>query len=97
MKKQIVALGALLMLAFTSLPSLAACPCRLHHHRHFVSPCCPAAPIASPCCPKVEPCCPKKVIMPCCPSPCARAIPCPCPAAPVEPCEPKPTYNDCSD
>lgn len=102
MKKQLIALGASLVLTLgAALPSMAACPCQFMY-----SPC-PAA--AAPCCPSlaVKPCCPKPVITPCCPAirpccpakPCCKEVmPCPCPAAPVEPCCDKtPTCDDCCD
>lgn len=97
MKKQLIALGTLLVLALGSLPSLAACPCNCDSC-HKVFPCCPAAPIAQPCCPQLKPCCPAvkpccPAVRPCCPAPCAM----PCPAAPVQDCYKKPTCNDLCD
>ena len=102
MKKQLVALGAFLVMGIAAMPSMAACPCKSHCCPAVV-PCCPAAPIACPCSAPdahLEDCCPRAV-QPCCPAkPCcqeAMPCPCPCPAAPVEPCCDKPTCNDCCD
>lgn len=97
MKKQLLALGAFLVMGFSALPSLAGCSCQMHSYQPMAAPCCPAAPITccpapAPCCPAPAPCCPK-VVRPC---PCVEAMP--CPAAPIQsPCCNTPTYNDCSD
>ncbi len=95
MKKQLIALGALLALTIGSVPSFAACPCQSVAP---VQPCCPQKVII-PCCPQkvVVPCCPKEEKK-CCPTACPCAVPMPCPAAPVQPCcDPCKTYNDCCD
>lgn len=102
MKKQLIALGAFLVMALGALPSMAACPC---HSYSFQSPCCPAikpcCPAVTPCCPAVKPCCPAvtpccPAVKPCCPNQCMDA--CPCPAAPIqEPCCDKPSCDDCCD
>ena len=105
MKKQLIALGTLLVLAIGALPGAAASYGYNSSYSSYPSstPCCPAAPLASPCCPApcampcpcpaapiVNPCCPPACAEPCCPAPCA--MPCPCPAAPIQP-----TCNDCCD
>lgn len=104
MKKQLIALGAFLVMGLGALPSMAACPCQAPYSpcqtlnrccpaAPCAVPCCPAAPIM-PCCPAVKPCCPAPCATPCCPAPCGAAPccpdPCPCPAAPC-------THNDCCD
>lgn len=108
MKKQLIAIGAFLVLAIGALPSLAACPCQSYQSSYYTfptAPCCcgAAAPIASPCCPAVKPCCPLvkpccEAVKPCCPSPCAKSCPCGC-AAPIQKpcCEEHNTCNDCCD
>lgn len=104
MKKQLIALGAFLVLALGALPSMASCPCQSQSYFQYpvATPCCPAAPVAAPCCPAVKPCCPIAkpccpAVKPCCPDPCMES--CPCPAAPIqEPCCNKPaTCDDCCD
>lgn len=97
MKKQLIALGALLTFALSSLPGLAACnfcqrqPCACP----TVSPCCPK-PVTTPCCPvqKATPCCPIQKATPCCP---VKPEAAPCPAAPIEPYYQAPSHNDMSD
>lgn len=99
MKKQLIALGAFLVLALNALPGMAACcKCQSCCPCQKMQPCCPAAPIAAPCCPAVKPCCPPvqpccPAVKPCCPDPYA----CPCPAAPVQPCDRPATCDDCCD
>lgn len=100
MKKQLIALGAFLVLALGALPG-SACPCKSQSCCPMATPCCGAAPCcAKPCCPPLNQCCPAApccpAIKPCCPAPCVET--CPCPAAPIEPCcEKKPTCYDCCD
>lgn len=97
MKKQLIALGALLVLAVSALPSSAACGCnRCQSFNSYsapccapvVSPCCPAAPVMNSCCPSACPC--QKPCAPACPcvKPCCEPIcpACPCPAAPCNTC-----------
>ncbi len=97
MKKQLLTLGAFLVLALGALPSLAACPCQCQGSWQSV-PCCPART----CCPATV-CCPAPAIKPCCPAPvCCPApacCPAPCPAAPCQNpcCEKANTCNDCCD
>lgn len=101
MKKQLIALGAFIVLGLGALPSLAACPCHFNSCARPcpcpAAPCCPA-PVITPCCPAVRPCCPP-VVAPCCPAPCAQTLPCPCPAAPIQApcCEDRNTCDDCCD
>jgi len=101
MKKQLIALGAFLVLALGALPSSAACSCQ--SQSYFPSPAAPccAAPMATPCCPAIKPCCPATpccpAVKPCCPAPCVQS--CPCPAAPINPCcdKERETCDDCCD
>lgn len=107
MKKQLIALGAFLVMGLSALPSMAACPCQSYSSSYYPSqtlnrccpaapcatPCCPAAPIM-PCCPAVKPCCPSPCATPCCPAPCGAAPCCPDPCpCPAAPC----THNDLCD
>ena len=104
MKKQLIALGAFLVLALGALPSSAACGCGCgcqsqSYFPNLAAPCC-AAPMATPCCPAARPCCPAApccpIVKPCCPAPCVQS--CPCPAAPISPCYNKcNTCDDCCD
>ena len=93
MKKQLMTLGTLLVLALGALPSLAASSYFGNYYGTNINPCCPA-PVAVPCCPAAPvaaPCCPVRVA-PCCPT---RVVPC-CPAAPVvKPCCPAPVIAPC--
>lgn len=104
MKKQLIALGALLVFAVSALPSSAACCNRFNSYGYssqspccapVVAPCCPAAPVINSCCPSACPC-----QKPCCPAACPCAKPCcesmPCPACPC-PAAPCNTCNDCCD
>ena len=91
MKKQLLSLGAFLVLALGTLPGMAACCCQNNC-------CCPQK--CEPCCPQVKQCCP---VQKCCPQRCVPCCPvkviapgCPCPALPIKnPC--CNTYNDCCD
>jgi len=100
MKKQLIAMGTLLVLAISALPSSAACPCRFQSYypsqsapccsTPVVAPCCPAAPVINSCCPACP--CAKPACPSCCPAkPCCEPMSCPCPAAPIQPC------NTCDD
>lgn len=89
MKKQLIVLGTMFVLALGALPSMAGCPCQSNY---YTSPqACPCAPACPACpCQELKPCCPAIPCpaAPCCPilkaNPCCGAMP--CPAAPVCPC-----------
>jgi len=73
MKKHLAAFGAILVLALTTLPTFAGCPCQCQTHQ-YQTPCCQT--VKQQCCPKVKKCCPKKcpcaaapIQTPCCPKP----------------------------